>query len=767
MMSQSIQSSVSGSALAGSENGFHGETAPVQVPTAAHDQSRAETRLLRQSKVPFSQVLKAPPGAESVDFDLHECQQYRHFAASREGSYNHCRRRLTTFLLARWILIMLVGIGTGLTAVFIDFGLKNIFWARYYIMQKLLEYSPVVLLLSHVGMCTSLAAIAAMFVCYVEPLAAGSGIPEVKCRLNGISLPNVVHPRTYVSKSLGILFSVGAGLPCGKEGPMIHCGSIVGAMLSKWGAQFDLPQYHFETEERDFISSGAAAGVAAAFGAPLGGVLFAMEEGSSFWNVRVLLRSFVCSSMSALVLNFFLVGWTGFMGWGSLGSLGVLTFGTFVESDATSYRIWELPLFGAIGVIGGLVGALFNGLNILLTKWRMRVVKARGHRRFIEALLVTICISTAHYIVPLASRTCYVPKVTSTRTGGTYLSCLPADGDGSYDGTVGLFVAPSEDTIKVLFHEPQDLDNLVLLAFAVMYFSLACWTYGLGVPSGLFVPSLTTGAAIGRLCGQVLKQTLGPTSGNVHPGSYALIGAAASLAGMARITISLAVILVEATGNIQWTLPVLFTVMTAKWTGDFFNKGIYDVHIHLKHVPLLEPFAEPDMKHMSVSDVMTRDVVLLERLTTVGNIVEILERFAHHGFPVVEPSSRQLCGMVPRSVLIKLLHHGRSHGAFQNFTDRHGCIPPHGSVPYGLLSKDARGESIDEVKSMLNDDELLMFIDLSPYVNKSSYRVPEHMTLRRAYLLFRTMGLRHVPVVSNDSSVCGILTRKDLILVDS
>merc|ERR1719156_440743 len=145
---------------------------------------------------------------------------------------------------------------------------------------------------------------------------------------------------------------------------MIHSGAITGGVISRHGIGSFLHQYRADVEKRDLVAAGAAAGVAAAFGAPLGGVLFAMEEGSSFWNVRVLLRTFVCSSVSALVLNFFLVGWTGFMGWGSLGSLGVLTFGHFIESDATSYRVWELPLFGAMGVLGGFVGSLFNGLNI-------------------------------------------------------------------------------------------------------------------------------------------------------------------------------------------------------------------------------------------------------------------------------------------------------------------------------------------------------------------------------------------------------------------
>ena len=53
------------------------------------------------------------------------------------------------------------------------------------------------------------------------------------------------------------------------------------------------------------------------------------------------------------------------------------------------------------------------------------------------------------------------------------------------------------------------------------------------------------------------------------------------------MTISLTVILIESTNNIQYGLPIMITLMIAKWTGDYFNEGIYDIHILLKKIPLL------------------------------------------------------------------------------------------------------------------------------------------------------------------------------------
>ena len=83
---------------------------------------------------------------------------------------------------------------------------------------------------------TLFAAIASLFV-WIEPVAAGSGIPEVKCYLNGIDLPRVVRVKTLLCRVIGVTFSVAAGLPVGMEGPMVHSGAVVAASISQ-GTKF-------------------------------------------------------------------------------------------------------------------------------------------------------------------------------------------------------------------------------------------------------------------------------------------------------------------------------------------------------------------------------------------------------------------------------------------------------------------------------------------------------------------------------------------------
>jgi chloride channel 7 len=326
-----------------------------------------------------------------------------------------------------------------------------------------------------------------------------------------------------------------------------------------------------------------------------------------------------------------------------------------------------------------------------------------------------------------------------------------------------MFTLPGEDSIKALFHNDADFDETELLIFAVLYFFLACWTYGLGVPSGLFVPSLLTGAALGRLCGQLLQHYT--SHGTSHPGTYALIGAAAVLAGMARITISLAVILMEATGNTQWSLPVLFTVAASKWAGDFFNRGLYDIHIDLKHVPMLEPFAEHEMRTMRASSVMTRDVKTLSQISSVRDIVDLLRGCSHNGFPVLKTGTRQLYGTIQRSILHHVLRNARAHGIFQNSRDEGQLLAARTFMPYEEVArKQPDFPSMDDVLEALHPEDYQVCLDLTPYTDRAAVTVQEHATLRRAFVLFRNIGLRHLPVMSCDGELSGLITRKELIL---
>ena len=116
-------------------------------------------------------------------------------------------------------------------------------------------------------------------------------------------------------------------------------------------------KFRNDRSKRDFVSCGAAAGVAAAFGAPIGGVLFALEEGCSFWNQMLTWRTLFCSMTSTFVLNFVLSGWK-IGSWGTLSNPGLLNFGSFDERSQPLWTFVDIFIFMAMGVIGGLLGKL-------------------------------------------------------------------------------------------------------------------------------------------------------------------------------------------------------------------------------------------------------------------------------------------------------------------------------------------------------------------------------------------------------------------------
>lgn len=677
-------------------------------------------------------------GLESLDFDLHESLQYLEYMGTMT------KRVRIISMLCRFSFLIVVGVFTGCIGMGIDFSVKHMFEWRCHTVDVLIEngHNVVLQYIVYVSTCLILASVAAYLVCYVEPLAAGSGIPEIKCYLNGVDIPGVCDLRTLFSKVLGVLFSVSAGLPCGKEGPMIHSGAIVGASSAACGLHNSwMRGQQVELEMRDFVTCGACAGVAAAFGAPLGGVLFAMEEGSSFWSPRTMLRSFLCAACAAFTVSWLLVGIEDDTHWGWLGAAAPLSFGHFGRA---TYRLWEMAIFASMGILGGLGGALFNAVNTRLTRWRMVHIGSTGRARFLEVLSVTAVVASISFALPVLFQGESVP------TESLSVEAL-------------LFRSPGTESIKTLFHKEHPFDRTQLLLFGCVYYTLACWTYGLGVPSGLFVPSLLSGAAFGRLLGHHLHRLPEVVAHGSSPGVYALIGAVAALSGMARITISLAVILIEATGDTTWSLPIFLTVFMAKFTGDLFNQGLYDIHIGLRHIPVLHPFAERQMLRRCAEDVMTQPVAVLEPIMTVRQLMRVLESNNHQGYPVVS-GDKHFGGLVKRSTVHHVLLCGRDSGVYVHQNELwSGHVGPF--VPYKeILRRRAPFPSLQEIRACLRWEDYDKLIDLRPYMSSGSFTVPENAALTRVYMLFRTMGLRHLPVVSRGGRLAGIITRKDLIL---
>uniref|UniRef100_A0AAZ3RV73 Chloride channel protein n=1 Tax=Oncorhynchus tshawytscha TaxID=74940 RepID=A0AAZ3RV73_ONCTS len=667
--------------------------------------------------------------------------------------------------ISRWVICGLIGFLTGLIACCIDIAVENLAGLKYYVVKQNIEkFTEVgglsISLILWAVLNSAFVMVGAVIVAFFEPGAAGSGIPQIKCYLNGVKIPRVVRLKTLVVKVCGVICSVAGGLAVGKEGPMIHSGAVVAAGVSQGRStslkkDFKIFEYfRRDTEKRDFVSAGAAAGVSAAFGAPVGGVLFSLEEGASFWNQMLTWRIFFASMISTFTLNFFLSIYNNKPG--DLSSPGLINFGRF-ESDSVAYNLYEIPLFIVMGAAGGLLGALFNTLNYWLTIFRIRYVH-RPCLQVMEAMLVAAVTATVSFAMIYFSNDCQPLGPDQSEDYPLQLFCA----DGEYNSMATAFFNTPERSVRSLFHNPPGSYNpLTLSLFTLTYFFLACWTYGLTVSAGVFIPSLLIGAAWGRLFGILLAAITPNGSVWAVPGKYALMGAAAQLGGIVRMTLSLTVIMVEATGNVTYGLPIMLVLLTAKIVGDYFVEGLYDIHIKLQSVPFLHLEAPATSHWLTAREVMGAPVTCFNRIEKVGTIVDVLSNTStnHNGFPVVVPVAAsddlgKICGLILRSQLIVLLKHkvfvelARSRLTqrklqLKDFRDAYPRFPPIQSIH-------------------VSQDERECMMDLTEFMNPTPYTVPQETSLPRVFKLFRALGLRHLVVVDSENRVVGLVTRKDL-----
>jgi H+/Cl- antiporter ClcA len=148
--------------------------------------------------------------------------------------------------------------------------------------------------------------IAAAMTAYISPYAAGSGVAETMGILNGVSYPDFITMKALLVKFMGVALAVAGGLTVGKEGPLVHMGATIGSAVP----YIPIPiatYFRNDFEKRKLISVGIAAGVSAAFGAPIGGALFAYElsKPNTFWSFSLTWKVFFASTVSTFTLSLF------------------------------------------------------------------------------------------------------------------------------------------------------------------------------------------------------------------------------------------------------------------------------------------------------------------------------------------------------------------------------------------------------------------------------------------------------------------------------
>jgi chloride channel 7 len=202
------------------------------------------------------------------------------------------------------------------------------------------------------------------------------------------------------------------------------------------------------------------------------------------------------------------------------------------------------------------------------------------------------------------------------------------------------------------------------------------------------------------------------------------------------MTISLTVILLEATGDMQYVLPLMLTLMAARFTGNIFNEGLYDIHIHLKHIPFLEPDVPPiaERNEIVAGQVMSTEVKCLRPVERAGVVYDLLRSCSHGTFPIVDTASGgTLYGTASTSMLCTLLQR-RAFGSpdVLDDYDMSENLGPRRLSP--LVQWDTieraypRYPTIEDVE--MREADRNCWLDLRPYANTAPYTVNETASIQ-------------------------------------
>ncbi|KAG2011665.1 voltage-gated chloride channel [Coprinopsis cinerea AmutBmut pab1-1] len=225
----------------------------------------------------------------------------------------------------------------------------------------------------------------AFLVVTFAPYAFHTGIPEIKAILSGYVFDAFLTPWTLLIKALGLALSVASGLSLGKEGPLVHVACCFASLFSRMFTQFR----HNEASKRRLFAAAAAAGVSVAFGSPLGGVLFGLEELDTFANeTEVMWKGFVASAIAAMALQ-----WVN-----PFGTAKLVLFQVTAFSD--QWRAFELIPWITLGIIGGVLGSWLIRLNVEFAIYRRQSVIHDWP--VLEVVAASAVTATLSYIVVFA-----------------------------------------------------------------------------------------------------------------------------------------------------------------------------------------------------------------------------------------------------------------------------------------------------------------------------------------------------------------------------
>lgn len=340
----------------------------------------------------------------------------------------------------------------------------------------------------------------------IEPMIAGSGIPQVE----GILIRNLKQNwfTVLLYKFVGGVICLGAGLSLGREGPSVQMGACIGEGISTKTKKLD-------NEKKYLITSGASAGLSAAFNAPISGVMFSLEEAHKNFSPLVLLSAMIASLTADFISkNFF--GLTPSLYFSRLNSLPLKYY-------------WGLLI---LGIVIGISGVIFS----------KGLLKTQDLYKKINASVEVKCI---------------IPFVVTGIVGLTF----------------PIVLGGGHDLIMTL--KETEFTLVLLLSIIVIKFLFTFVCFGSGAPGGIFFPLLVLGALVGNFIGLVYVRYLGiPETYLIN---FIVLAMAGHFASIVKAPITAILLISEMTGSLNHLLSLAVVVIVAQLTSDVLNsKPIYE-----------------------------------------------------------------------------------------------------------------------------------------------------------------------------------------------
>lgn len=413
------------------------------------------------------------------------------------------------------ILLMAAIVGTlaGLVGVAFE---KSVNWVLQHRIGMLAQVADSAWLVWPLAFISSalLAMVGYFLVRRFAPEAGGSGIPEIEGALE--DLRPVRWWRVIPVKFIGGMGTLGAGMVLGREGPTVQLGGNIGRMVT------DIFRMKSAEARHSLLATGAAAGLSAAFNAPLAGILFIIEEmRTQFrYNLISIKAVFIGVIMSSIVFRIFNT------------EITVIQVGKL--ADAPVNTLW---LYLILGMIFGIVGVVFNRLVIGAQDMFQRI-----HGGNIKKWVL---------IGGLIGGLCGVLGLIQQAASGGGFSLIPIAAMGNY--TIGM---------------------LLFLFVARVITTLLCFSSG--APGGIFAPMLALGTLLGTAFGTACAAWF--PAYHLDMGTFAIAGMGALLAASLRAPLTAIVLVLEMTDNYQLILPMIITCLGATLLAQFLGgKPLYSV----------------------------------------------------------------------------------------------------------------------------------------------------------------------------------------------